>query len=226
MEAHPTASILHILLEGFSLFAAWRSIQADDDGVVLQLFIGIIGKRSGDIHEPTLAISEFVEELDGLLVELDMRLLCMRFVVNEGTETWSAGIVGRVSFLLLNGFIVFQSPSDCVLEESDESRILEERLAVPKLEIDVASLFLGICPDDGVVTHLDVCLDGVAVLVGICQNMGVLAWTDVVCVPFVFLDDKGVGHTFRDWVLLVFKPNCRITLVGYVVLVAYLAQEV
>ena len=56
--------------------------------------------------------------------------------------------------------------------------------------------------------------------------MSVLAWADVVRVPFVFLDDKGVGHTFRDWVLLVFKPNCRVTLVCNVVLVAYLAQEV
>ena len=103
MEPHPSTTVLHIFFKGFALCSiTWRSIQADDDAVFLQLLIRIISQRGGDIHEPSLAIGKLVKELDGLLVELHMGFLGMWFVMEECFEAWCTGIVGGVLAIVLS----------------------------------------------------------------------------------------------------------------------------
>ena len=104
MEAYPSAPVLHIFLEGLTLrLTTRRSIQADDDAVLLQFLVGVFGQGGGDIHDPALTVGELVEELDGLLVELDMGLFGPRLVVQQGFEAWGTGIVGGILAVILGG---------------------------------------------------------------------------------------------------------------------------
>ena len=107
VESNPSAAVLHVFLKCLALFSTtWRSVQADNDAVLLQLLVGIVGQRGGDIQNPSLAVSQFMKELYGLFVELYMGLFGSRFVVQEGFEAWGTGIVGGV-------FAVFLCGKDC-----------------------------------------------------------------------------------------------------------------
>lgn len=113
-----------------------------------------------------------------------------------------------------------------VLEQLDEDWCGEELLAVAELEIYVAGALGGIGPDDGMVAHLDVCVDGVAAFIDMCQNMYVGAWVLFVGIPLVIGDDEGSGKVFHHGVSAVFHLHCAVALLGDVVLVANIAHEV
>ena len=79
-----------------ALDAGRSAAQADDDAVLLEPLVRIFFQRRGDIHDPSLAVSEFVEELEGLFVKLHMCLLSSRLPEDQRLEPRCPGIVGSI----------------------------------------------------------------------------------------------------------------------------------
>ena len=105
METNPTAAVFHVLLEGAARgLAAGTDVQTDDDAVLFQPFVRVTFKRGGLVQNPSFAIGQLVEKLDGLTVKLHMGFLGTGFPVQEGFEAWGAGVVGWITFILgMNG---------------------------------------------------------------------------------------------------------------------------
>ena len=101
MESNPTAAVFHVLLEGAARgLAAGTGVQTDDDAVLFQPFVRVTFKRGGLVHNPSFAIGQLVEKLDGLTVKLHMGFLGTGLPVQEGFEAWGTGIVGWIAFFL------------------------------------------------------------------------------------------------------------------------------
>ena len=95
MVAEPSSAIFHVLFEGGTVRRGGRGDVRHDDDVILGEVP--VGQQTGaDIHDPALAISQPVEEFDGLVGEIPVGFLHIVGIVEQRLESGRlAGITGR-----------------------------------------------------------------------------------------------------------------------------------
>src|SRR5580698_7532005 len=91
------------------------------------------------------------------------------------------------------------SPEDRILEDGRESRILEQVRMVAHKDINIPSLVVFVCPDDGVIPHLDLCVRSVSVFIHTGKHMDIGARRLIVRVPLFMLDNEGSFDALHRW---------------------------